>query len=264
MANLDTASAPQADAPPLAIRKITVPDLKDALWRGYADFNDMPTHAVFLIAIYPIIGLVLVQATLNQDLLPMLYPLAGGFALLGPFAALGLYELSRRREQGLPAAWTHAAQVLKSQRIFSILALGLMLLAIFIVWVFAANSLYGAMFGKMTAETMLGFAGRILTTPQGWMLIIVGNALGIAFAAVALTISVVSFPLLLDRDVSLGTAVQTSVRAVLASPATFAAWGFIVGAGLFLGSLPLFAGLIVVLPVLGHATWHVYRKVVAR
>jgi uncharacterized membrane protein len=246
------------------IRKIGVADLREALQRGYADFVAMPTHAVFLIVIYPLIGLFLVRATMNGNLLPLIYPLIGGFALLGPVAALGLYELSRRREQGLEPSASDAFSVLKSPAIIAMLELSLILMAIFFIWLGVARGLYSLAFGGAKPATLLDMMQQILTTPSGWMLIIVGNAAGCVFAAVALTISVVSFPMLLDRHVGLGAAVKTSVRAVQANPLTMALWGFIIGAALFAGSLMFFVGLIVVLPVFGHATWHLYRRVVER
>ena len=106
------------------------------------------------------------------------------------------------------------------------------------------------------------FIHDVLTTSHGWALIIAGNVIGFIFAAVVLSISVVSFPLLLDRDVGAAVAVQTSIRAVLANPLTMALWGLIVALALVIGSIPLFVGLAIVMPVLGHATWHLYRRVV--
>ena len=256
----DTVSNPAATLP--VIRKIGVEDLKDALAKGYADFIALPTHAVFLVLIYPLIGLVLARATAVGDLLPLLYPLAGGFALLGPFAALGLYELSRQRGHGHDVSWRDAFNILRSHSAGSILMLGGLLLTIFVVWLIVAHSIAEAFLGDMSKASLWSFAEKVLATPEGWGLILVGNGIGFLFAAAALVLSVISFPLLLDRDVGFGVAVQTSVRACVENPAAMAAWGLIVATGLVLGSIPLFAGLIVVLPVLGHATWHLYKKVV--
>jgi uncharacterized membrane protein len=246
----------------LPIRKIGFADLKDALARGLDDFLAMPSHAVFLCLIYPVIGLMLARFALGANVLPLLFPLAAGFALVGPFAALGLYEMSRRREHGLDVSWKHALDVFRSPSIGAIAVLGLLLVAIFLVWIAVAQSIYVAYFGYTPAAAMSDFIGQVFNTPAGWGLIVVGNGIGFLFAVVALTLSVVSFPLLLDRDVGAATAVLTSVRAVLANPVTMAAWGFIVAALLVIGSIPALLGLTVVLPVLGHATWHLYRKVV--
>src|SRR5205085_1797646 len=133
---------------------------------------------------------------------------------------------------------------------------------IFLTWIAVAQGIYVATFGYTPAASMPDFARQVLTTPEGWTLAIVGNLVGFLFAVLVLTLTVVSFPLLLDRDVGLAVAILTSVRAVLANPVTMACWGLIVAVLLLIGSLPAFIGLAVVVPVLGHATWHLYRKVV--
>jgi uncharacterized membrane protein len=253
--------AADADAQP-KIRSIGLADLKDALSRGLDDFLAMPSHAVFLCLIYPVVGFALARLVLGYNVLPLLFPLAAGFALLGPLAAIGLYEMSRRREMGLDASWHHALDVFRSPSLGAIVVLGLMLVAIFLTWIALAQAIYVANFGYTPAASMPDFIRQVLTTPAGWALIVVGNGVGFLFAVLVLTLTVVSFPLLLDRDVGLATAVLTSVRAVLANPFTLAVWGLIVAALLVIGSVPAFFGLAVVVPVLGHATWHLYRKVV--
>lgn len=246
----------------LAVRRIGLADLKDALAKGVDDFYAMPTHAIFLCAVYPVIGLVLARLAFGYSILPLIYPLASGFALVGPFAALGLYELSRRREAGLDASAGHAFDVLRSSSIGAIAALGLVLLVVFGIWIDVAYNIYVSNFGYAPPASLAQFAQDVLTTPAGWTLIIVGNGVGLLFAALALTIGVVSFPLLVDRDVGAAVALLTSIQAVIKNPLTMAAWGLIVAALLVIGSLPFFLGLTVVLPVLGHSTWHLYRKVV--
>jgi uncharacterized membrane protein len=245
-----------------AIRKIGPADLMDALVRGVDDFAAMPTHAVFLCLIYPIVGFVLFRLAIGYDVLPLLFPLAAGFALLGPFAATGLYELSRRRELGLDTHWTHAFDVFRSSSFGAIIALGGLLTVVFLVWLAVAQAIYVANFGDAPAASIPDFIAKVFTTASGWRLIVIGNGIGFLFALLVLTISVVSFPLLLDRDVGAAAAVVTSIRAVLANPGSMALWGLIVALLLALGSLPLFLGLTVAMPVLGHATWHLYRKVV--
>lgn len=262
MAHLHVITGATDHAAALPIRKITFADLKDALTQGLDDFLAMPSHAVFLCLIYPIVGIVIARLVLGYNVLPLMFPLAAGFALLGPFAALGLYEMSRRREAGLDVSWSHALDVFRSPSIDAIAVLGLLLVAIFLVWIAVAQSIYVAYFGYKPAAAVSGFLSQVLTTPAGWGLIVVGNFVGFLFAVVVLTISVVSFPLLLDRDVGAATAVLTSIRAVMANPLQMAAWGLIVAALLVIGSIPALFGLAIVLPVLGHATWHLYRRVV--
>jgi uncharacterized membrane protein len=247
---------------PLVIRTIGVVDLKDALARGMSDFSAMPTHALFLCLIYPVVGLILARVILGHDVLSLLFPLAAGFALLGPFAAVGVYELSRQREQGLDPSWQDAFDVLHVPSRVAIAELGVLLLAVFVLWITVAEAIYVANFGREPAASIPDFVRQVFTTPAGWMLIIVGNGIGFLFALAVLIISVVSFPLLLDRNVSANEAVLTSVRAVAANPVPMAIWGLIVASLLIIGSLPLFVGLAVVVPVLGHSTWHLYRKVV--
>ena len=244
------------------VRKIGVADLKDAVAKGIDDFLAMPTHVIFLAVIYPVVGLLLAAITFGYDLIPLLFPLAGGFALIGPFAAIGLYELSRQRERGVEVSWKHAFGLLRYPSLDAIAAMGMVLMIVFLIWLATAQLLYQSLFGYGLPESIRQFLSDILTTPAGWTLIIAGNGIGFLFAALAMTISVVSFPLLLDRDVGAIVAMHTSVRAVLRNPLMMAIWGLFVAAALVIGSLPFFVGLAVVLPVLAHSTWHLYRKVV--
>jgi uncharacterized membrane protein len=246
----------------LTVRKIGFADILDALARGIDDFAAMPSHVIFLGLFYPIVGFVLARMAFGYDVLPLLYPLATGFALVGPLAAVGLYELSRRREQGLDTHWTHVFDIRKSPSFPAILALGALLMLIFIAWLATAQAIYQSLFGVLAPSSLTGFAHDVLTTDAGWELIILGNGLGFVYALVVLTISVVSFPLLLDRDVGAAAALWTSIRAVSANPVTMAVWGLIVAVLLVIGSLPFFFGLAIVVPILGHSTWHLYRKVV--
>ena len=245
------------------VSRIGLADLRDAVAKGIDDFKAIPSHAIFLIIIYPIVGLILFRLTFGYDRLPLIFPLIAGFALIGPVASLGLYELSRRREKGLDASAWHAFDVLRSPSIGAIARLGLLLLVIFFTWLVVAQAMYVGIFGNWVPASIEEFAHRVLTTPAGWQLIIVGNVCGFLFAVLVLVISVVSFPMLVDRNVGAATAVRTSVRAVLANPMTMAMWGLFVAAALVIGSLPLLFGLAIVLPILGHSTWHLYRKVVS-
>jgi len=251
-------------SPPLAVRRIGAADLREALARGFDDFGAYRSDVVFLCVVYPVLGLVLARLAFGHALLPLLFPLASGFALVAPFAAVGLYEMSRRREQGAEVSWTTAFGVFRAPAFGAILMLGLLLVAIFLAWLVAAYLIYDHTLGPVQPASISSFLRDIFTTAAGWAMIGIGFLVGFLFAVVVLAISVVSFSLLLDRDVGLDTAVTTSLRAAAASRGTMALWGAIIAGALVLGSLPLFVGLVVVLPVLGHATWHLYRRVVPR
>ncbi len=247
-----------------AVRRIRIADLKDALIQGFDDFGAYRTDVLFLCVFYPVAGLVLAHLTFGYNLVPLLFPLAAGFTLLGPVAAVGLYEMSRRREQGVKASWADAFGIVRSPSYGAIVVLGLALLVLFLFWLLAADGIYQLTLGPQPPASTGAFVRAVLTTGAGWTMIIIGFGVGFLFAVAALVISVVSFPLLLDRDVGLAAAVWTSIRAVTANPVPMAIWGLIVAFSLAIGSIPLFVGLIVVMPVLGHATWHLYRKLVPR
>jgi uncharacterized membrane protein len=245
------------------IRRIEVKDIREALVEGVNDFWAMPSHAAFLALVYPLCGMVLAYAPSYQNALQLLFPLASGFALVGPFVAVGLYEMSRRRELGIEISWKYAFNVLRSPSIPSIAALGSLLLTIFAVWITASQWLYTVLFGSTPPVAFVDFLQQVASTERGWLLVGVGCFIGFCFAAATLAVSVVSFPLLLDRDAGALIAVATSIKTVRKNPIPMALWGLIVAAALLIGSLPFFMGLTLVVPVLGHATWHLYRKVVA-
>jgi uncharacterized membrane protein len=260
--NFSNLAAGGATSAQPVVRKLTFNDLEMALRAGLDDFRAVPSHAIMLCLIYPVVGLVLARLVLGYAVLPLLFPLAAGFALIGPFAAIGLYELSSRREQGLDLSASHAFNVLRSPSFGAMLALGLLLFVLFVVWVATAQAIYVSYFGYAAAADIPDFVHKIFTTPEGWGLIIVGCGVGFLFAVVALCVSVISFPMMLDRHASMTDAMVTSLRVVQANPLQIAAWGFIVAALLVIGSIPAFLGLAIVIPVLGHATWHLYRRAV--
>jgi uncharacterized membrane protein len=254
--------SPARDVPLPRVRRIDLADLKDVLAKGISDFAAYRTDVMFLWVIYPLAGLLLAWLAFGYELLPLVFPLASGFALIGPVAAVGLYEISRRREQGVDITWADAFGVVRAPAFGAILVLGVILLAIFLLWLAAAQGIYWMTLGPEPPASVGAFVRDVFTTPEGWALIFVGVGVGGLFAVLVLTISVVSFPLLLDRPVGLYAAVATSVRAVATNPGPMIVWGLIVAVALAIGTIPLLLGLIIVMPVLGHATWHLYRKVV--
>jgi uncharacterized membrane protein len=249
-------------SPAPAVRKINTSDVWTALARGFDDFEAYRSDVIFLCITYAVVGLVLSRLAFGMDLLPLLFPLASGFALIGPVAAVGLYEMSRRREQGVAVSWTNAFDILKAPAVGAIAVLGMALVVVFLLWQAAAWEIYRHTLGPALPTSIGGFFHDVFFTGRGQLLIVAGVGVGFLFALFAMAISIVSFPLLVDRDVGLDTAIRTSVRAVVENPAPMALWGLIVVAGLVLGSIPVFVGLAVVLPVLGHATWHLYRSLV--
>ena len=245
------------------VRKISTADIGEALRGGVADFAAAREDVLFIALIYPIAGLVLAQFAFRYDLLPLVFPLVAGFALVGPLAAVGMYEISRRRERGEEVNWTAAFQVLRSPAIGSVAALGVVLFALFLLWMGAAYLIWLNTLGPTPPASPGAFVREVLGAPAGWTMVVIGFAVGFVFAVIAFALSVVSLPLMLDRDVDLDVAISTSLRAVRANPGPMAVWGVVVAAALALGSIPALIGLIFVMPVLGHATWRLYRKLVA-
>nr|WP_294544379.1 DUF2189 domain-containing protein [uncultured Rhodopila sp.] len=245
-----------------AVRRIGGEDLRWALNRGWDDFKASRSDVVFLCVLYPAVGLVLARLAFGYQMLPLVFPLASGFALLGPLAAVGLNEMSRRREMGLSAGWADAFKVFRSPSIHAIALLGLALMMLFVFWLLAAQIIYNVTLGPKPPISVDAFAHDLLHTRAGVAMAFAGCATGFVFAAVALAVGAVSFPMLLDRKVSLETAVTTSIHVVRRNPVTMAKWGIIITLGLVAGSIPLLLGLMIVMPVLGHATWHLYRRVV--
>lgn len=244
------------------IRELSMEDIRHAMYAGYDDFLASRADALFIAVVYPLAGLVLFGIGLRMDMVPLLAPLIMGFAILGPVAAVGLYEISRRREQGLKVHWFDAFGVLKSPSFGAILILGFYLAALFITWLLTAQAIYTRTLGPEAPVSLLAFATEVITTPAGWTMMISGIMVGFFFALAALALSIVSFPLLLDRKVGVPVAVVTSVRVLRHNPRVVLTWGAIVAALLVIGSIPLLLGLIFVLPLLGHSTWHLYRRAI--
>lgn len=261
MAQLQSAAAGAA-AP--EVRRIGDGDVRWALSEGWQDFKDKRGDLIFAGLLYPIIGLVAAVVALNDKLLPLFFPLVAGVSILGPAVASGFYELARRREEGNDPSWWHFLDPLRGRSRTGLLVLTCGLGVLFVGWLIAAWLIYQATLGTAHPVGAREFLHRLFTTPQGWTMIVLGNLVGFAFAVATLIVSVVSFPMVVDKPVDAATAVRTSLRAVAANPGPIAAWGLRVALLLALGSLPLFIGLAVVLPVLGYSTWHLYTRLVAR
>ena len=246
------------------VRKIGVNDLKTVLAQGWDDFLSKRGDLIFLGLFYPIVIVAAALYALDESLFPMMFPLFSGAVLLGTPAASGFYELARRRELGMDSRWRHFFDVLRSPALPSIMGLTTVVSMLFLLWMGVAWFIYSRTLGLDPPASIGAFVEALFTTSKGWTMIIVGNLAGLGFAVVTLAITVVSFPMLIDKSVDWETAVHTSIRVVSKNPVTMALWGLIIVALLILGALPALAGLAVVLPVLGYATWHLYTRAVVR
>ncbi|MDX2205514.1 MAG: DUF2189 domain-containing protein [Hyphomicrobiaceae bacterium] len=244
------------------VRPVTAADIADALGKGMRDFQAAPTFGLVLGGLYALGGIVIVLSLTALGLTYLAYPLATGFALIGPFVAAGLYEVSRRLETreaiSLGAIW---------RRVRSRGEIGWMAFVtvfIFIMWMYQVRFLMALFLGlNASFSTLSEFFTVVLTTTEGLLFLAVGNVVGALLSLLLFSLTVISFPLVLDRDVDCVTAMITSIRTVAASPVPMLAWAFLIGTLLVLSALPFFLGLLVTLPVLGHATWHLYRRAIA-
>lgn len=249
-------------SPTPTVLRISITDIREALAEGFDDFAAYRSDVFFLSVTYVVVGLIMARIIFGMTLLPLLFPLASGFAIVGPFAAIGLYEMSRRREQGAYVNWANALDVFRAPAFGAIVALGMILITILLSWLSAAWAIYENTLGPQLPNSITSFIHDVFMTGSGQVMIVMGIGVGFLFALLAMTISVVAFPLLLDHDVGLDTAIKTSVRAVTTNPGPMAFWGVIIAAALIIGSIPLLFGLVIVFPILGHATWHLYRRLV--
>lgn len=247
--------APERPAPP---RRITLADLGAALTAGWRDFAAHPQYGLFFAAFYALGGAGILFAALRLDALWWLIPAMGGFPLLAPFAAVGLYEVSRRRESGEPLSWRAVLGALKGRGDDQLLMMGGIIFVAFSFWMILAHAIFAIFVGESGIGA--GTAGLLLS-PEALAMLAVGGAVGAAFAIALFAITVTSLPMLVERDVDFITAIIASVGAVKANAGVMAAWAAVIALALSIAMVPLFLGLLIVMPVLGHATWHLYRRV---
>lgn len=252
----------QLAARDISVRKIRISDLLQSLRKGFADFNARPSFGVFLVMIYPLFALLLTLALTGENLLFLAFPMIAGLTLLGPMVSVAIFEMSRRREQGLDVSWRSSFSFVHSSAFASIVALSIVMAALYVAWLFMAEFIYFGLFTIDAPTSPAEFWNELMTTRRGGALIFYGNAVGLVFSVTALAISVVAFPLLLDRPVTSVSAMAVSIRAFAANSFVLTLWGLMVVALLALGSVFFLVGLAAVLPILGHATWHLYRRLI--
>lgn len=264
MATQTMSAGQAAKSKQVPVRTISNEDLSYALRQGLEDFRDLRGDLVFAGLVYTVIGLAAVVMTTSAPLMPFFFPVVAGVALLGPVAAVGFYELARRREEGQEVHWFNFLDVRKRPSVDDMGMVAGLLLVIFLAWLLAAGLLYALIFGWAAPTSISAFAAMIFTTARGWALIVAGLIVGAIFGWLVLALSVVSLPMLVDCDLTASQAVSASWRATHANAGEMVRWGLIVGALLVLGSIPLFVGLAFVLPWLGYSTWHLYTRLVDR
>ena len=264
MASNPAAARRPARSRKIPVRKISDQDLRMSLRQGLDDFLNLRGDIFFAGLIYTFIGVAAVVMTASGPLMPFFFPVVAGVGLLGPVAAVGFYELARRREKGQDVHWFNFLDVRKRPSADDMGIVAGLLLAIFALWLIAAGILYVTLFGWATPTSVPEFLRMVLLTPRGWELIIGGAIVGGMFGWFVLALSVVSLPMLVDCDVDASDAVSASWRAVHTNKAEMIRWGLTVLVLLVLGSIPLFVGLAVVLPWLGYSTWHLYTRLVDR
>lgn len=244
------------------VNVLTFADLKTCLKQGISDFTHAPAYGLFFGSVFVFIGLFIMQSLFVWEKTWLMYPMLIGFPFIGPFAAVGLYEVSRRREAGHALAWNKVLGVVRAQSSREIRWMAFVLLFIFWIWMYQVRLLIALILGRMSFSTLGEFFNVVMTTPEGILFLVVGHAVGAFFALLLFSTTVISFPLLLERDVDFITAMITSFKTVIASPVVMLSWGVLVTLSVMLSFVPAFLGLLVVLPILGHTTWHIYKKAV--
>ena len=252
-------AAPQ---PKMRINHLDMKDVRAALADGIADFRRYPVFGLFFGGIYALGGLFIVVVLSLYHLPWMIIPVAIGFPLIGPFVAVGLYEISRRHERGEPISWRGILTEVFRQRERQLSWMAFVVLFVFWIWIYQVRLLLALFLGFKIPASLAAFATIVTTTPEGMLFLLVGTIVGGVIATVLFSLTVISMPLLLDQEIDFVTAMLTSIRTVTENPTPMLTFGLIVAATAVISMLPLFAGLFVALPVLGHATWHLYRRAI--
>lgn len=246
---------------PPSIRVIGFSDIGDALKAGIHDFVRAPLYGLFFGLIFAAGGIAIYLFLTAFGQLWMILPIMIGFPLIGPFIAAGLYEVSRRLADDLPLSWRAVLVTVFRQHERQTGWMAFVILFVFWVWVYQIRLLVALFIGFNTPSTLSGFVEVVLTTPAGLWFLAVGTLVGAVLALFLFAATVVSMPLLLDTELDFVTAIITSFKAVTRNPVPMLSWGVIVTVLSFLAMAPAFLGLLIVLPVLGHATWHLYKRV---
>lgn len=254
-------TAPERTETLIAIRTPTFGDLTASLAKGFADFISEPVFGLVIGGVYTFGGLLILYVANYLGYAFLGFPIMAGFALIGPFAAIALYEVSRIRERGERVTWAGVARGLTPDVMRECSYLGVLMIFLMAIWLKSGAVIYALFFGlKLLSLSALSEA--LFTTGAGIGFLIVGHLIGAGFALVVFSLSVVSFPLMVDRKTDFVTALITSIRTVRSNPKLMILWGAMIGLALLAGFVSLFIGLMLVLPVLGHASWHLYRRVV--
>jgi len=252
----------QLSAAEIKTREISVQDLRDCLRAGFDDFVARPISIPFQIAFYFLLALTIVLFAADQNLRYLAFPMVAGFNLIAPIIAIGFFAMSKQREQGQEMRWSSAFSFIHTSAFAPILALSLIMMLLYVAWLYMAEMIFFGLFAENTPSTISAFVSELFSSRRGGALIVYGNFVGFLFACTAMAISVVAFPLALDKPVTSVTAMRVSVRAFIDNLAVLCVWGLIVVALLAVGAAFFLVGLAVALPILGHATWHLYRKLV--
>lgn len=248
----------QPDA--FTIRQIRISDLFACLRAGYADYGANPGSIPLLILFYSLFALLFTLFAFGEQLRYLAFPVVAGCTLIGPLVAVVFFEMSRRRERGQVLKWRSTFRFIHTYSFAPILALSILMMVLYVAWLYMAELIYFGLFSGSEFASMSAFVNELFSTRRGGALIFYGNFVGFLFAFTAMAISIVSFPLALDKPVTSITAITVSVRAFTSNLLVLAVWGIIVVALLMIGTALFLIGLAITLPILGHATWHLYRR----